>query len=152
RAVLDLSLLGNGDSHGKFKGFRAVTARATFLCLCKETWRKESTPRPARPVLCTGSAEPAGFSEEASCLRGKRRTSMCGAPAGSVPPPPPLRRGPEGQGQDQRQQSRQRKTKAPSPCMPTPPRPPRMARFRAPPAEAVFHAARHPRRAAARGE
>src|SRR5690606_8135442 len=29
----------------KIKGFRAVTARATFLCLCKETWRKESTPR-----------------------------------------------------------------------------------------------------------
>src|SRR5690606_34902495 len=27
------------------KSFRAVTARATFLCLCKETWRKESTPR-----------------------------------------------------------------------------------------------------------
>src|SRR5690606_17826868 len=31
----------------KIKSFRAVTARATFLCLCKETWRKESTPRPA---------------------------------------------------------------------------------------------------------
>src|SRR5690606_25336653 len=29
----------------KIKSFRAVTARATFLCLCKETWRKESTPR-----------------------------------------------------------------------------------------------------------
>src|SRR5690606_34370143 len=81
----------------KIKSFRAVTARATFLCLCKETWRNESTPRPARPVLCTGSAEPAGFSQEASCLRGKRRTSMCGAPAGSDPPPPPLRRGPERQ-------------------------------------------------------
>src|SRR5690606_32325335 len=29
----------------KIKSFRAVTARATYLCLCKETWRKESTPR-----------------------------------------------------------------------------------------------------------
>src|SRR5690606_28466806 len=29
----------------RIKSFRAVTARATFLCLCKETWRKESTPR-----------------------------------------------------------------------------------------------------------
>src|SRR5690606_24969830 len=28
----------------KIKGFRAVTARATFLCLCKETWRKETHP------------------------------------------------------------------------------------------------------------
>jgi len=29
------------------KSFRAVTARATFLCLCKETWRKESSSRRA---------------------------------------------------------------------------------------------------------
>src|SRR5690606_34743556 len=78
----------------KIKGFRAVTARATFLCLCKETWRKESTPRPARPVLRTGSAEPAGFSERASCPRGKRRTSMCGA-LRVLSAAPPLRRGPE---------------------------------------------------------
>src|SRR3546814_16056324 len=28
----------------KIKSFRAVTARATFLCLCKETWRKETHP------------------------------------------------------------------------------------------------------------
>src|SRR5690606_35821071 len=34
---------------------------------------------PTRPVRCTGFAEPAGFSEEASCLRGKRRASMRGA-------------------------------------------------------------------------
>src|SRR5690606_15310674 len=27
----------------KIQSFRAVTARATFLCLCKENWRKEST-------------------------------------------------------------------------------------------------------------
>src|SRR3546814_11778763 len=31
--------------NAKIKSFRAVTARAPFLCLCKETWRKESTPR-----------------------------------------------------------------------------------------------------------
>src|SRR5690606_33779334 len=36
-------------------------------------------PPPTRPVRCTGFAEPAGFSEEASCLRGKRRASMRGA-------------------------------------------------------------------------
>src|SRR3546814_14894462 len=28
----------------QIKSFRAVTARATFLCLCKETWRKETHP------------------------------------------------------------------------------------------------------------
>src|SRR5690606_7465796 len=40
--------------------------------------RRRHTP-PSRPVLRTGPAEPAGFSEEASCLRGKRRASMRGA-------------------------------------------------------------------------
>src|SRR5690606_27317672 len=40
--------------------------------------QRKHTP-PSRPVLRTGSAEPAGFSEGASCPRGKRRTSMCGA-------------------------------------------------------------------------
>src|SRR5690606_18803522 len=40
--------------------------------------QRKHTP-PARPVRCTGFAEPAGFSEEASCLRGKRRASMRGA-------------------------------------------------------------------------
>src|SRR3546814_15019190 len=40
--------------------------------------QRKHTP-PTRPVLRTGSAEPAGFSEGASCPRGKRRTSMCGA-------------------------------------------------------------------------
>src|SRR3546814_9142859 len=61
--------------------------------------QRKHTP-PSRPVLCTGFAEPAGFSEGASCPRGKRRTSMCGAPAGSCPPPPPLRRGPGDQDHD----------------------------------------------------
>src|SRR5690606_19490537 len=40
--------------------------------------QRKHTP-PSRPVLRTGFAEPAGFSEEASCLRGKRRASMRGA-------------------------------------------------------------------------
>src|SRR5690606_27513501 len=35
----------------KIKGFRAVTARATFLCLCKETWRKETHPACAPGAL-----------------------------------------------------------------------------------------------------
>src|SRR5690606_13623029 len=34
---------------------RAVTARATFLCLCKETWRKESTPRLRARRFASGS-------------------------------------------------------------------------------------------------
>src|SRR3546814_16069814 len=55
--------------------------------------QRKHTP-PSRPVPCTGFAEPAGFSEGASCPRGKRRPYMCGAPAGSCPPPPPPRRGP----------------------------------------------------------
>src|SRR5690606_1862158 len=33
-----------GSAEIKIKSFRAVTARATFLCLCKETWRKETHP------------------------------------------------------------------------------------------------------------
>src|SRR5690606_32417850 len=40
--------------------------------------QRKHTP-PSRPVRCTGSAEPAGFSERASCPRGKRRASMRGA-------------------------------------------------------------------------
>src|SRR5690606_25985109 len=40
--------------------------------------QRKHTP-PSRPTLRVGFAEPAGLSEEASCLRGKRRTSLCGA-------------------------------------------------------------------------
>src|SRR5690606_10092931 len=39
----------------RIKSFRAVTARATFLCLCKETWRKESTPRLRARCVAPGS-------------------------------------------------------------------------------------------------
>src|SRR3546814_16705275 len=40
--------------------------------------QRKHTP-PSRPVRCTGFAEPAGFSEGASCPCGKRCTSMCSA-------------------------------------------------------------------------
>src|SRR3546814_18073911 len=50
-----LALLTPGNSLIKIKGFRAVTARATFLCLCKETWRKESTPRLRARRVAPGS-------------------------------------------------------------------------------------------------
>src|SRR3546814_14286181 len=32
------------DGNINIKSFRALTARATFLCVCKETWRKETHP------------------------------------------------------------------------------------------------------------
>src|SRR5690606_19488459 len=67
--------------------------------------QRKHTP-PSRPVLRTGFAEPAGFSERASCPRGKRRTFMCGA-LRVCPPAPPLRRGPEDQGQDQDHEQQQ---------------------------------------------
>src|SRR5690606_677232 len=63
-----------------------------FFACAKKPGAKKHTP-PPRPALRAGSAEPAGFSEGASCPCGKRRTSLCGAPAGSDPPAPPLRRG-----------------------------------------------------------
>src|SRR5690606_21327652 len=40
--------------------------------------QRKHTP-PSRPMLRIGFAEPAGFSERASCPRGKRRASMHGA-------------------------------------------------------------------------
>src|SRR5690606_10685901 len=62
--------------------------------------QRKHTP-PSRPTLRVGFAEPAGFSEEASCLRGKRRASMRGAlrvwSAGSAATEGP-RRSPVGRG------------------------------------------------------
>src|SRR3546814_13107442 len=43
--LLIFSILDDGNININIKSFRAVTARATFLCLCKEAWRKESAPR-----------------------------------------------------------------------------------------------------------
>src|SRR3546814_10711874 len=51
----------------------------TVVACAKKPGAKKHTP-PSRPARCAGSAEPAGFPERASCPRGKRRTSMCGAP------------------------------------------------------------------------
>src|SRR5690606_31300514 len=67
---------------------RAGRASHLSLACAKKPGAKKHTP-PPRPALRTGSAEPAGFSEGASCPCGKRRTS-CAAPCGSDPPAPPL--------------------------------------------------------------
>src|SRR5690606_15301613 len=48
--------------------------------------QRKHTP-PSRPVRCTGFAEPAGFSERASCPRGNA-AHPCAAPCGSCPPAP----------------------------------------------------------------
>src|SRR3546814_14600503 len=39
---------------------------------------RKHTP-PLRPARCAGFADPAGFAQGASCPRGKRRPSLCGA-------------------------------------------------------------------------
>src|SRR3546814_3359196 len=66
------------NRNAKIKSFRAVTARVTFLCVCKETWRKETHPAFAPGALhrVRGAG---GIFRGASCPRGKRRTSLCGA-------------------------------------------------------------------------
>src|SRR3546814_438598 len=100
-----LALLTPGNSLIKIKGFRAVTARATFLCLCKETWRKESTPRLRARRVAPGSRSRRDFPRGHPALA-ENAAHPCAAPCGSDPPAPPLRRGPEGQvqGQEQGQQ------------------------------------------------
>src|SRR5690606_7564000 len=85
----------------RIKSFRAVTARATFLCLCKETWRKESTPRLRARCVAPGSRSRRDF-PSGHPARAENAVHPCTAPCGSCPPTPPLRRGPGGQ--DQRQQ------------------------------------------------
>src|SRR3546814_5233397 len=93
-----LALLTPGNSLIKIKGFRAVTARATFLCLCKETWRKESTPRLRARRVAPGSRSRRDFTR-GHPAPAEDAAHPCAAPFGSCPPAPPLRRGPEGQGQ-----------------------------------------------------
>src|SRR3546814_18076580 len=89
--------------NAKVKSSRAVTARATFLCLCKETWRKESTPHLRARCVAPGSRSrrdfPRGHPAPAA-----NADPPCSAPCGSDPPPPPLRRGPSGPGQEREQQ------------------------------------------------
>src|SRR5690606_7465797 len=89
------------------KSFRAVTARATFLCLCKETWREEGTPRLRARCFAPGPRSRRDFPRRHPASA-ENAAHPCAAPFGSCPPPPPLRRGPEGQGQQpQRQQQQQ---------------------------------------------
>src|SRR5690606_18985871 len=76
------------------KSFRAVTARATFLCLCKETWRKESTPRLRARCVAPGSRSRRDFPRRHPASA-ENAAHPCAAPCGSGPPAPPLRRGPE---------------------------------------------------------
>src|SRR5690606_26201154 len=105
------SLVGRGLTRRSFadikiKGVRAVTARATFLCLCKETWRKESTPRLRARCCAPGPRSRRDF-PSGHPARAENAAHPCAAPCGSCPPPPPLRRGPGGQDQDQQQQQQQ---------------------------------------------
>src|SRR5690606_19488460 len=65
------------------KGFRAVTARATFLCLCKETWRKESTPRLRARCCAPGSRSRRDFPRGHPALA-ENAAHSCAAPCGSV--------------------------------------------------------------------
>src|SRR5690606_23496146 len=44
RSLVGRVLTRRSSADIKIKSFRAVMARATFLCLCKETWRKETHP------------------------------------------------------------------------------------------------------------
>src|SRR3546814_11301719 len=86
-----------GNSRIRIKSFRAVTARATFLGLCKETWRKESTPRLCARRVAPGSRSRRDF-PRGHPAPAENAAHPCAAPFGSDPPPPPLRRGPEGHG------------------------------------------------------
>src|SRR3546814_7740438 len=71
------------------KGFRAATARATFLCLCKETWRKESTPRLRARCVAPGSRSRRDF-PKGHPAPVENAAHPCAAPFGSDPPAPPL--------------------------------------------------------------
>src|SRR3546814_3973540 len=69
------------------KSFRAVPARATFLCLCKETWRKESTHRLRARSCATGSRSRRDFPTGHPALA-ENAAPPCAAPCGSDPPAP----------------------------------------------------------------
>src|SRR3546814_15194459 len=87
----------------------AVTALATFLCLCKETWRKESTPRLRARCCASGSRSRRDFPKRHPASA-ENAAPPCAAPCGSDPPPPPLRRGPGEQNQDQDPNQRLRRS------------------------------------------
>jgi len=101
-------------------------ARATFLCSCKETWPKESTPclRALRACGTPGPLRRRDFSTRHPCRVEKRRASMHVAPAGSCPSAPSLRKGPgsqkPGQKQKQKQNHRNRnRNGGQAPCTPS---------------------------------
>src|SRR3546814_12471502 len=73
-----LALLPAGPQRKDQKLSRRDGASHLSLLVQRNLAQRKHTP-PSRPVRCTGFAEPAGFSERASCPRGKRRQSMCGA-------------------------------------------------------------------------
>src|SRR3546814_19560669 len=86
-------------NYSNIKVFRAVTARSTFLGLCKETWRNESTPRLRARCCAPGSRSRLDFPRGHPALA-ENAAHPCAAPFGSHPPTPPLRRGPERQEQE----------------------------------------------------
>src|SRR3546814_1785327 len=83
-----------------------LTARATFLYWCKETWRKESTPRLRARCCAPGPRSRRDF-PRGHPAPAENAAHPCAAPCGSCPPPPPLRRGPEDQRQEQEQEQEQ---------------------------------------------
>src|SRR3546814_15363548 len=100
--LLIFSILDDGNININIKSFRAVTARATFLCLCKETWRQESTPRLRARCCAPGSRSRRDFPSGHPALA-DNAAHPCASPCGSDPPAPPLRRGPESHSQSQPQ-------------------------------------------------
>src|SRR3546814_2057426 len=69
--LLIFSILDDGNININIKSFRAVTARATFLCLCKEAWRKESAPR--LRARCCAPAPPLRRGPESQSQRQRQR-------------------------------------------------------------------------------
>ena len=64
-----------------------------FFACAKKSKQKKHTPA-VRPPHAAGAQSRREFSDGASCPSRKRRTSMCGAPAGFCPPRLPDLRGP----------------------------------------------------------
>src|SRR3546814_115363 len=65
-------------AESRSRAFAPFGASHLSLLVQRNLAQRKHTP-PTRPARCAGFAEPAGFSEGASCPCGKRRTSLCGA-------------------------------------------------------------------------
>src|SRR3546814_13794259 len=109
-----LALLTPGNSLIKIKGFRAVTARATFLCLCKETWRNESTHRLRARRVAPGSRSRRDL-PRVHPAPAENAAHPCAAHSVSCPPAPPARRGPGDQSRRQQTAKQQHKIEV-TPC------------------------------------